>query len=315
MQPPRHGPVDWCRCQRTEPHQHGTNNAYTNCRPPCRCDTCRVAHRHHRRGTREITRYPKRTHLYPAEPIRARARAFHAAGWSPAALAAATGIPKPTISELVYDNHGHRSTWATAVTAEAVQGLRWGGFGPVPAGLKVPSIGSVRRIQALAHLRWRVADIAAVIGWSSKATQHILTNRRQVTAGEARAIRRAYIELTKGIGPSEQVEAWAEEHGWAAPWQWDGVDIDDPRVTPAVDTPVDDTPEQIARVLDVLAVDPGATRKQIAARLGVRKDTIGAWCARYGRPDLAERISRNGDARQEGRRAPVPSRRRQRAAS
>lgn len=95
----------------------------------------------------------------------------------------------------------------------------------------VPSIGSARRIQALAVLGWRWTDLADRLGVSWQAVQRIALQRsRVVHVTTAERVRRLYAELSERQGPSALTRARALSKGWASPLQW--ADIDDPDAVP-----------------------------------------------------------------------------------
>lgn len=91
-----------------------------------------------------------------------------------------------------------------------------------------PSIGTVRRLQALGWCGWTRADIARVAG------VQLTYSGQHVTDATAEAVARAY-DLLWDVQPPDtfdntQARRAARRLGWAPPLAWD--DIDDPDATP-----------------------------------------------------------------------------------
>lgn len=93
-----------------------------------------------------------------------------------------------------------------------------------------PSIGTVRRLQALGWCGWTRADIARVTG------VHLTYEGRLVTDATAAAVARAY-DLLSIMQPPDtfdntQARRAARRLGWAPPLAWDEIAIDDPDAAP-----------------------------------------------------------------------------------
>lgn len=106
-----------------------------------------------------------------------------------------------------------------------------------PLTFAVDSTGTVRRLRALAAIGHTSSAIAAASGCSPKALPTITKQRRhRVRVAMAIKIKAAYEELS--ISPasptpaSERTRTIASQHGWQPPHAWQGLDIDDPDITP-----------------------------------------------------------------------------------
>lgn len=98
--------------------------------------------------------------------------------------------------------------------------------------LTVPSLGSVRRVQALMAAGWAGTYLSDRLG-CPRANLPVDALRKQwVRTWRARQIADLYDELHLQAGPSEFTRRRAEQNGWAVPESWHGLDIDDPDATP-----------------------------------------------------------------------------------
>lgn len=93
----------------------------------------------------------------------------------------------------------------------------------------VPSVGAVRRVQALMALGWRKADLQA----EGIPSGQLITRSRDLINVEAwRQVRDIYDRLSMAPGPSDTARDRAAARGYAPPLAWDDETIDDPRATP-----------------------------------------------------------------------------------
>lgn len=150
--------------------------------------------------------------------------------------------------------------------------------------LKVPTLGSQRRIQALRALGWSLAEIAREGGWVSghAAFKYALT-AETITRTSADRIAAVYdrLSMTPATGPcATRVRNHAARSGWPPPLAWD--DPDDPDERPQgwqyrPSTRRDD--------LEGL-VDRGAGITEACAVLNISKKGVERWCDRNGCRDL-----------------------------
>jgi hypothetical protein len=103
----------------------------------------------------------------------------------------------------------------------------------------VPSVGSTRRIRALATLGWTPKEISVDIRRYTglRVQPHVIDTIRdgssvnQIEMPVAEGIKRAFTHLktsTNHGGASTSTAAMAKTEGWPGPYRWKGVDIDDP---------------------------------------------------------------------------------------
>lgn len=93
--------------------------------------------------------------------------------------------------------------------------------------LKVPSLGSQRRIRALMRMGWPQQTLEKRWGLGHKTLTQVLL-RDVVTREKARVIARGYRDIVAGglAGPDQRTRAWAERRGWPGPTDWDDIDQD-----------------------------------------------------------------------------------------
>jgi hypothetical protein len=117
--------------------------------------------------------------------------------------------------------------------------------------LKVPSIGSVRRIQALMANGWTGTYLAERL---DVRRTNLPTHTRYPTirTWKAEQIRALYNELHLKAGPSDHTRQRAAPHGFLPPECWDGIDIDNPNALPILEPldPIDPGPD-----IDDIAVE------------------------------------------------------------
>lgn len=95
----------------------------------------------------------------------------------------------------------------------------------------VPSIGSRRRVQALAWMGWPNHEIARRIGCSPRSLPTLLA-RGRLSTRLAQRIGKVYDELSTIPGPSHIAAGKARQLGFAPPLAWDDETIDDRRARP-----------------------------------------------------------------------------------
>ncbi|MBM4515477.1 hypothetical protein GS438_26170 [Rhodococcus hoagii] len=77
---------------------------------------------------------------------------------------------------------------------------------------------------------WTLTDIGARIGMA-ETNIAALQHQRRVSYSLWMRIREVYEELSSTPGPSDDSRRRASRKGWLNPFEWEGYDIDDPRVT------------------------------------------------------------------------------------
>ncbi|MGC0365050.1 transcriptional regulator with XRE-family HTH domain [Rhodococcus sp. 27YEA15] len=181
-----------------------------------------------RRGRlRQIQGIPARV---PTARVQAHVQELRAAGMSGMMIANAAGVSKQTVTFIEDGTY----EWVLFDRANAILGVS---VHPHPAQANVLSAGAVRRLQALRALGFTVPELADRLGTKR---QNLLESFRRPTCTYARwvAVRDLYDELSSTpvgqlIGsPHARARALAARSGFLLPMEWEGYDIDDPRVTP-----------------------------------------------------------------------------------
>lgn len=102
----------------------------------------------------------------------------------------------------------------------------------IPA--RVPNVGTVRRVEALAWMGWSRRDVETAAGLGQTTLD--LVKRRPsglVYRGTAEAVAAVYDGLAARHGGNAQTARWARRNGWVPPLGWDDDTIDDPAAKPA----------------------------------------------------------------------------------
>lgn len=142
-----------------------------------------------------------------------------------------------------------------------------------PDSVLVDSVGTVRRLQALAALGWSCGALAERLGTTSRALQPVVAGRtKHVKAQRARAVRDLYDALSMTVGQSARTVTAARRNGWVAPLAWDDDTIDDPAALPDSSTTAVTTADRITEYewLCAAGVDP----VRAAGQAGISTATI-----------------------------------------
>lgn len=155
------------------------------------------------------------------------------------------------------------------------------------SGTRIPGLGTVRRLRALAADGWTATELGRRAG---KHKQFIVYLQNQSTDIRVRMWVADYItnlcQEVESLRPEdfiaphivERTQKAAAAKGWTPTAYWDPEDYDDPGFTPAVDG----TPRYIVLAENGLELeDQGYTRQQAADRLGVTKDALQQSISRY----------------------------------
>lgn len=192
-------------------------------------------------------------------------------GMSYRAIGAASGLQPRKLWEIA---HGKRPRGIKVETERRILAVT---LRPV----KVPALGSIRRIQALAALGHTTAEITAVAGVGPRILAS-LSRQATMYRATAEAIDRAYRALSMTQGPSEIGRKRALSKGWAPPLAWDDEALDDP----------DGKPDRgaLVRGFDLdewwYLVENGEDPAKAADRCGVTLNAVSKAAYRAGRNDL-----------------------------
>lgn len=226
---------------------------------------------------RKHARYEIRTRyngvgFVSAQPVRDHINELRGLGLTSASIARDAGVHIKAVREL---GDGDRETSRVRV-AHAIMRVD---FHPNPRQEMVLSIGALRRVRALANLGWSSTHIANNAKISVEVVQML---HRCPTTGWATwsAIRDTYEALSATLateGRPKYVRNLARARGWPAPLDWEGHDIDDPRVEVVAQPWQPKTMQELlaerrAQVAELTAA--GLSAAEIADRLGVAQRTV-----------------------------------------
>lgn len=203
--------------------------------------------------------------LLDVEPVRAHLQSLVDIGVSEHAIARAAGISHGFVPRIL-------SGATQRITPRHARRLLAVDHRPHPRQVWVLNIGVRRRIEALRAYGWPIHALADQLG----------TDHRDITTRLKRDrctylwwsdVDALYERLSTTHGGSRRAATYAERQGWLLPMEWEGHDIDDPRVTPprsrrtagvAMRDRIAERRQEVQRLVDL-----GVTTAIIAARLGV----------------------------------------------
>ncbi|MFC9921491.1 helix-turn-helix domain-containing protein [Rhodococcus sp. NPDC127527] len=152
---------------------------------------------------------------------------------------------------------------------------------PHPRQSRCLAIGARRRVNALVAAGWPMEKIAGRAGTSLDSLRNFL-RRSIIDYSSWSAINRVYEELSGAMGPSRNAATKARSLGFQLPMEWEGYDIDDPRVTPPKARRRSQEPrggldagerrDRRAEVARLTAA--GLSSDEIATRLGIDPRTV-----------------------------------------
>lgn len=224
-----------------------------------------------------------------AQPIREHILALKAAGIGHKRLSRLTGVSHNTI-QIILTGRPERGTgpnkqvWRR--TADKLMAV------PIPeiphhtvaAGVKVPALGTRRRLQALVAFGYSRSDLCRRLGIQvSNGHKLFLEDHDRVLASTARAVEALFNELQMTPGTSPRARNEGQRRGWPLPMAWDEDTIDDPsaRADAGDSTPVPFT-ERYEELRDL-----GLSDQAIAARLGIQPESLARRLDRHTRKATA----------------------------
>ncbi len=205
---------------------HGTANRYSY---GCRCAPCSKAATR-ADAERKLDRLAGRPRTVPVDEVREHLSVLLGKGLTYSQIGElAGGISYKSIMRW---SQGQSNT-ILAVKARQVLAVPLDA--QAPSG-DVPSVGSVRRLQALYALGHFNRVIAEETGLCRDAVNDLVNGRfSKVSVGVESAVRAAYDKLSMATGTSWRTRKFAEDRGWVPPLAWDDDTIDDPRAVPQTD--------------------------------------------------------------------------------
>lgn len=148
-------------------------------------------------------------------------RTLQAGGWTQLDIAAAAHVDRRTVHNVL----NNRVTTVHQRTAHAILALR-----PSRPPARVPSTGTVRRLQALAVMGWPATHIGAIAGLP-RVNGLMAGDLKRIPRAHATAIDAVFRTLRDTDGPSQLSRSVAVRNGWVPASAWR--DIDNPDDTPS----------------------------------------------------------------------------------
>ncbi|MCM6777741.1 hypothetical protein NDR87_30080 [Nocardia sp. CDC159] len=231
---------------------------------------------------RKLARYELRTRYggapgyVPFEPIRDHIASLNALGLPCASIARDAGCTADCVVDI---RHGR---WATVRIRQATAIMAVTYHPNERQGL-VLALGAIRRLRALYRIGWTWVALSEQTGLTQSNLSQLTRPGRLRTLipwDTWVAVRDAYERLsgTPGTrGRAKLARREAQDRGWPAPLDWDGLDIDDPRVVVQPSGPAQITARTVARdrrerVKEQMRRD--LTARQIAERVGISERQV-----------------------------------------
>ena len=215
------------------------------------------------------------TQLVDAEPVRAHIAALKAAGLGNRRIQELTGISRTTLTALTTGRPCKGTGPSSHVWAHTANKLL---SIPVPTdtrmaagGVNVPSLGTVRRLQALVAIGHSQQAICDHLGWLPGNATRLFNGKQDfVTVSTAAKARVLFSELQLTPGSCERARRRAKKLGWAPPLAWDEDAIDDPDARP--DFGQRETISFVERYTEMREL--GYNDLQIVARWGMKPESL-----------------------------------------
>jgi hypothetical protein len=158
----------------------------------------------------------------PTDRITGHIRLLQNAGWTNIEIADVAGIDRRTIHNILH----HYVATVHRPTAAAILQLK-----PEDVPNRVPSTGTMRRIQALAVMGWPISHTAQAAGIRGTQVNELMAGRRKrIPRVQAEAVEAVFRQRWNMPGPSPRTRTIAARNGWVSALAWD--DIDDPNEKP-----------------------------------------------------------------------------------
>jgi len=234
-----------------------------------------------------------------ATPARALVRRCMDAGIGLRRFAELSGVPYSTLSRLMYCGQPAVTAHNAAQITRAAGTVLADPAAALAAGAATDATGTRRRAQALIARGHTGTGIAPLVPMCHDHLEAIVSGRvTMVTARVARGMCAAYDQLWDQPPPTAtpgqrraatMARRRAERNNWPVPMAWDDDEIDNPdtpapvgwrrkKSTPSAELAADYAELEASHPLR--AVAPELVRRQIAERLGLRRDTLNTALAR-----------------------------------
>jgi DNA-binding CsgD family transcriptional regulator len=265
----------------------------------CRLPDCVERNRNYQRNLRRKRAEGTWQPLIDATPAREHLRALVDGGLPYRQIAQILGIDWGDLTQILYQHKKtsprHRIRPALAKRILTIP------LGTAGKPFLINSVGTQRRIQALAAMGWPQDHIGRRGGWDGRLAW-VLTHDR-VTSGTADKISAIYDRLRVLVPEDHGVTALsaqrareaAARRGWVSPFGWDG-NIDDPNAQPDTD---DTAPAQIITPKrDKTRNDEikhlagfGISEAEIARRVGLTRQDVAERLKKWRKEDRGQQVT------------------------
>lgn len=192
--------------------------------PHCECANCLPLHRREAKRRLHRTQRPNRS-----DEAWAAVERMLAKGWSIGAIAAAADVDPSGLSV----DHGRQLRVGLRLGRVRAERLI-AAEKMIPQRGRIASLTAQRQLRALARLGHSTRRLEPVAGVKWQTLHAIRAGIvKNTDAANANAIATAYGELSMTLGKCTTTRRHAEEHGWAPPLAWEGLDMADPKAKPA----------------------------------------------------------------------------------
>ncbi|GHH58004.1 hypothetical protein [Streptomyces candidus] len=261
--------------------KHGTSGRY---RRGCTCPPCTTAETQRVRKWKYL-RQTGRSGYVPSGLAIARIWRLRAAGMTDVEIREAAKLGPSHIYQILRTKAPLLHTTAARILAVPAPAPT---DEPTRNGASVPSLGTMRRLQALTAEGWPASELDRRTGAGRGYTAYLLRGKggdtmRLSTAAKVTAV----CSQLDGITPEDhginrqaarQARSRAKANGWPGLGYWDPDDFDNPDFVPATAEP----PRYLVLAENGLELERhGHTREQAAERLGVTKDNLQQSISRY----------------------------------
>ncbi|NKT91703.1 hypothetical protein GS854_01650 [Rhodococcus hoagii] len=207
--------------------------------------------------------------MVDAARVRQHVESLIAVGVTMNAVAQRAGLSHQTLRLLVHGTSSQvrldTAARLLAVTHHPHESQSW-----------VPTVGALRRLRALQAIGWTSGKLGELLGMQQT---HVVQLQHHTWMSRERwqQITDLYERLSVTPGPSSITRKRAAAKGWLNPFEWEGYDIDDPRVTPprSARTAADRSGARADRLEQVAELTAqGLSAGAIADQLGVSERQI-----------------------------------------
>jgi len=207
------GPVRDCQ-HPVARHVHGTHKAYLQ--DKCRCTPCRAANAVRWAAVSRAQLYGRWQPFVDAGPARAHVRGLMAAGMGWQRVARTAGVPRSTVSHLLYGNGRRRGDRMRTASSYALLGVRMpeGAVEGTADRELVDATATRLRVEGLLALGWPKKWIASQL---SGGYQMEILRGATVQARTARQVAMLAELVGDAPGPSQRARAYYQRLGYLVP--------------------------------------------------------------------------------------------------